>query len=341
MSLEQYEKYPLTFGTSPISALPRLSSHLGSKVNIYAKREDCNSGLAFGGNKLRKLEYIVPDIIAGDYTHLVSIGGRQSNQTRMVAAVAAQLGKKCVLIQEDWVPIPESEKDVYNKVGNIELSRIMGADVRVIEDKFDIGMRKSFTDALAELESKGEKPYPIPAGCSEHKYGGLGFVGFANEVVEQEKELGFKFDKIVVCCVTGSTTAGIIAGFAQYGRENDVIAIDASYTPEKTKAQTLRIANNTAKLIGLDKTFKDFQLDERFAYPAYGVPNEGTIEAIRLCAEQEGVLTDPVYEGKSMQGLIALVNEDHFKPGANVLYVHLGGAPALSAYSSFFPTKQF
>jgi 1-aminocyclopropane-1-carboxylate deaminase len=335
----KFAKYPLTFGPSPISNLNCLSQHLGSKVNVYAKREDCNSGLAFGGNKLRKLEYIVPDIVEGDYTHLVSIGGRQSNQTRMVAALAAKLGKKCVLIQEDWVPIPEAEKDVYNRVGNIELSRIMGADVRVIEDGFDIGMRKSFANALQELEDAGHKPYPIPAGCSEHKYGGLGFVGFADEVINQEVELGIKFDKIVVCCVTGSTTAGILAGMAQYGRQDDVIAIDASFTSEKTKEQTLRIANNTAKLIGVEHEFKDFTLDTRFAYPCYGVPNEGTIEAIRTCAEQEGVLTDPVYEGKSMQGLIALIKEDYFKPGANVLYVHLGGAPALSAYSSFFPTK--
>lgn len=338
--LAAFKKYPLTFnGPSPISHLARLSKHLGKNVNVYAKREDCNSGLAFGGNKLRKLEYIVPDILAGEYTHLVSIGGRQSNQTRMVAALAAHLGKKCVLIQEDWVPIPEAEKDVYNKVGNIELSRIMGADVRVIDDKFDIGMRQSFADAMKELEDAGHKPYPIPAGCSEHKYGGLGFVGFADELVKQEKELGIKFDKVVVCCVTGSTTAGILAGMAQYGRQDDVIAIDASFTPDKTKAQTLRIANNTGKLIGLQHEFKDFQLDERFAYPCYGVPNEGTIEAIRLCAEQEGVLTDPVYEGKSMQGLLQLITEGSIAPGSNVLYVHLGGAPALSAYSSFFPTK--
>ncbi|CDR40545.1 CYFA0S05e01684g1_1 [Cyberlindnera fabianii] len=337
--VSQFKKYPLTFGPSPITELKGLSKALGGKVNLFAKREDCNSGLAFGGNKLRKLEYIVPDILEGDYTHLVSIGGRQSNQTRMVAALAAHLGKKCVLIQENWVPIPEAEKDVYDKVGNIELSRIMGADVRVIEDGFDIGIRESFKNALAELEEKGEKPFPIPAGCSEHPKGGLGFVGFADEVVEWENSSGTKFDKIVVCCVTGSTTAGIIAGFAQYGREADVIAIDASFTPEKTKEQTLRIANNTAKLIGLDKKFDDFTLDTRFAHPCYGVPNDQTIEAIRLCAETEGVLTDPVYEGKSMQGMIQLVKEGAFKEGDNVLYVHLGGAPALSAYSSFFPTK--
>lgn len=333
-----FKKYALTFGRSPISHFKNLGKALGGKVDIYAKREDCNSGLAFGGNKLRKLEYIVPEILDGGYDTLVSIGGIQSNQTRMVAATAAHLGLDCVLVQENWVPIPEKEVGNYDKVGNIELSRIMGADVKLVPDGFDIGIRKSYVDTLQELKDKGKKPYAIPAGCSEHPFGGLGFVNFADEVVAQEKEMGIKFDKIVVCCVTGSSYAGMLVGFAQHGRENDVIAIDASFTPEKTKAQALQIAQNTAKLIKLDKeiTEENIHLDERFAHPCYGVPNEGTLEAIKLTGQTEGVLTDPVYEGKSMQGLIQLVREGLIKEGSKVLYVHLGGAPALSAYSSFF-----
>lgn len=334
-----YKKYPLTFGPSPISHFKNLAKALGGDVEIYAKREDCNSGLAFGGNKLRKLEYIVPEILEGGYDTLVSIGGIQSNQTRMVAATAAHLGLECVLVQENWVPVPEKEVGNYDKVGNIELSRIMGADVKLVPDGFDIGIRKSYVDTLQELTDKGKKPYAVPAGCSEHPYGGLGFVNFADEVVAQEKELGFKFDKIVVCCVTGSSYAGILVGFAQHGREKDVIAIDASFTPEKTRAQVLKIAQNTAKLINLDKelTKDDIILDERFAHPCYGIPNEGTLEAIKLTGQTQGVLTDPVYEGKSMQGLIQLVREGAFEKGSKVLYVHLGGAPALSAYLSYFP----
>ncbi|ODQ83047.1 hypothetical protein BABINDRAFT_159512 [Babjeviella inositovora NRRL Y-12698] len=337
-SLEQYKKYQLTFGPSPITHFPNLSKALGGKVNIYAKREDVNSGLAFGGNKLRKLEYIVPEILDGGYDTLVSIGGIQSNQTRMVAAVAAKLGLGCHLVQENWVPIPEQESLNYDKVGNIELSRIMGADVRLNAAGFDIGIRDSWKDALKALEAEGKKPYPIPAGCSEHKYGGLGFVGFVDEVLQQEKELGVKFDKIVVCAVTGSTMAGIVVGFAKYGRHHDVIGIDASFTPAKTKQQVLRIARSTGSLVGLDVelTLDDIYLDERFAHPCYGIPNEGTIEAIKLCGSTEGCLTDPVYEGKSMQGLIYKVRNDEFEKGANVLYCHLGGAPVLSAYSSYF-----
>lgn len=334
--LDKFEKYDLLFGPSPISKFENLAKELGGKVNIYAKREDRNSGLAFAGNKLRKFEYIVPEIIAGDYTHIVSIGGIQSNQTLMTIATACKLGLKAVTVQENWVPIPEAEKATYDKVGNIEAARILGGDVRLVPDGFDIGMRKSFEKALQELTSQGFKPYPVPAGCSEHKYGGLGFVGFADELIKQEKEMGIKFDKIVVCCVTGSTAAGIFVGMAQYGRENDVIAIDASGKPEKTFEQTLRIINHTSEILGLGKKFDTFNFDTRFGGPVYGIPNEGTIEAIKLLGKTEGTLTDPVYEGKSMQGLIELVKEDKFEKDSNVLFVHLGGASSLSAYQSYF-----
>ena len=246
--LEKFERYPLTFGPTPIERLKRLSAHLGDQVELYAKREDCNSGLAFGGNKLRKLEYIIPDAIASNADTLVTIGGVQSNHTRQVAAVAAKIGMKCRLVQEAWVP---HEDAVYDRVGNILLSRIMGADVRLVDEGFDIGIRKSWEDALMDVEAQGGRPYAIPAGASVHKYGGLGYVGFAEEVRAQERELGFAFDYIVVCTVTGSTHAGMVVGFARDGRQRRVIGIDASATPKQTKAQVLDIARNTAKLIEL------------------------------------------------------------------------------------------
>lgn len=202
INLHKFPRYKLTFGPTPIVPLPRLSKHLGGKVSIYAKREDSNSGLAFGGNKTRKLEYLIPDVLEGKYDTLVSIGGIQSNQTRQVAAVAAHLGLKCVLVQEDWVNYKDA---VYDRVGNVQMSRIMGADVRMDDAGFDIGIRESWQDALSDVEKAGGKPFPIPAGCSVHPKGGLGFVGFAEEVRQQEAELGFKFDYIVVCAVTGST----------------------------------------------------------------------------------------------------------------------------------------
>jgi 1-aminocyclopropane-1-carboxylate deaminase len=333
--LEKFARYPLTFGPTPIEKLNRLGGHLGGKVELYAKREDCNSGLAFGGNKLRKLEYIVPDAIASNADTLVSIGGVQSNHTRLVAAVAAKIGMKCHLVQESWVP---HEDAVYDRVGNIMLSRIMGADVRLVDEGFDIGIRRSWERGIEEVKAKGGKPYAIPAGASVHKYGGLGYVGFAEEVRQQEKALGFAFDYIIVCTVTGSTQAGMLVGFAKDGRARRVIGIDASATPKQTKAQVLEIARNTAKLIELGQEIAeaDVVLLVDYAYPCYGVPSEDTKNAIRLCARLEGMITDPVYEGKSMQALIDLVGKGYFPDGSRILYAHLGGAPALNGYAYAF-----
>ena len=333
--LGKFERYPLTFGPSPIEKLGRLSEHLGGKVEIYAKREDCNSGLAFGGNKIRKLEYIVPDAIASNADTLVTIGGVQSNHTRQVAAVAAKIGMKCRLVQESWVPFQDA---VYDRVGNILMSRVMGAEIELVDEGFDIGIRESWERAIEDVKKKGGKPYPIPAGASVHKFGGLGYVGFAEEVRAQEAELGFKFDYIIVCTVTGSTHAGMVVGFARDGRARNVIGIDASATPEQTKAQVLEIARNTAELVELGQEISadDVVLREEFAYPLYGVPSEETNEAIRLSARLEGMMTDPVYEGKSMQGLIGLVRKDFFPAGSKVLYAHLGGVPAINGYSYIY-----
>ena len=332
--LEKFERYPLTFGPSPIEKLPRLSEHLGGKVEIYAKREDCNSGLAYGGNKLRKLEYIIPDAIASGADTLVSIGGVQSNHTRMIAAVAAKIGMKAVLVQEAWVPHQDA---VYDRVGNIQLSRIMGADVRLCDEGFDIGIRQSWQQAMDDVRANGGVPYGIPAGASVHEFGGLGFVGFAEEVRQQEKELGFKFDYIVVCTVTGSTHAGMLVGFKKDKRQRKVIGIDASCMPQQTKAQVLSIAQNTAELVGMGEIKdKDVVLIEDYAYPEYGIPSDETLNAIRTCARLEGMITDPVYEGKSMQGMMALVKKGYFPKGSKILYAHLGGAPALNGYSYQF-----
>ena len=335
MNLKRFPRHPLTFGPTPIQHLKRLSAHLGGEVELYAKREDCNSGLAFGGNKTRKLEYLIPEALAQGCDTLVSIGGIQSNQTRQVAAVAAHLGMKCVLVQENWVNYSDA---VYDRVGNIEMSRILGADVRLDAAGFDIGIRPSWEQAMEDVRKAGGKPFPIPAGCSEHPLGGLGFVGFAEEVRAQEAELGFKFDYIVVCSVTGSTQAGMVVGFAADGRADRVIGIDASAKPAQTHAQILRIAQNTAKLVELGReiTAQDVVLDTRYGGPEYGLPNEGTLDAIRLCARQEGMLTDPVYEGKSMHGMIDKVRQGEFPAGSKVLYAHLGGVPALNAYSFLF-----
>jgi 1-aminocyclopropane-1-carboxylate deaminase len=342
MKLDQFPRHPLTFGPSPIHHLKRLSDHLGG-AQVWAKREDVSSGLAYGGNKIRKMEYIVPDAIASGADTLVSIGGYQSNHTRQVAAVAAHLGMKCRLVQEKWVPWDDPVND---KVGNILLSRMMGADSRLDPAGFDIGIRDSWKDALREVEEAGGTPYAIPAGASEHPLGGLGFANWAFEVAEQEKQFGVFFDTIVVCTVTGSTHAGMIAGFAALeeltGVKRRVLGIDASATLAKTRDQVARIARHTAELIELGRDIRDdeIQVLEGWAGELYGLPVESTMNAMAMGAQLEAMITDPVYEGKSLAGLIDLVKDKDIPADSTVLYAHLGGQQAVNAYHSLWdPVK--
>ena len=338
MALSDFPRYPLLLGPSPVHRLDRLTEHLGGAA-VWAKREDLNSGIAFGGNKTRKLEYLVADALEQGCDTLVSIGGVQSNHTRQVAAVAARVGLKCVLVQESWVDWPDA---VYDKVGNILISRLAGADVRLVKAGFGIGFKASWEQALREIEERGGKPYAIPAGGSDHPLGGHGFAGWAHELAEQEAELGVFFDTVVVCSVTGSTQAGMVAGFAlleeQGARPRRVLGIDASAKPAETRDQVLRIAQRTAAAIGVQRelTAKDVELDERYHAGTYGIADDATVRAMQLAARTEGMVTDPVYEGKSMAAVIDLVRRHEIAADSTVLFAHLGGQPALNGYSALF-----
>ena len=334
MRLDSFPRHPLLFGPSPVHPLERLTRHLGGAA-VWAKRDDCNSGLAFGGNKTRKLEYLVADAIATGCDTLVSIGGVQSNHTRQVAATAARVGMRCVLVQESWVDWPDP---VYDRVGNILLSRILGADIRMVSEGFGIGFKASWEQALAEVVSAGGTPYPIPAGASDHRLGGLGFARWAREVEEQERDLGVFFDTVIVCSVTGSTQAGMVAGFAAQDRPRRVIGIDGSARPAATLDQVTRIARQTAELIDVGRELRadELVLDDRYHAGTYGLADQRTVDAIRLGARLEGMITDPVYEGKSLAGLIDLVTSGEIGRSSTVLYAHLGGQPAINGYSSLF-----
>ncbi|MEE8600666.1 1-aminocyclopropane-1-carboxylate deaminase [Euzebya tangerina] len=337
MTLADHPRHPLLFGPSPVHPLPRLSEALGGEVEIWAKREDCNSGIAFGGNKVRKLEYLVADALAQGCDTLVSIGGIQSNHTRQVTGVARHLGLGCVTVQEGWVDWPDMN---YDTVGNIQLTRIMGGDIRIDPAGFDIGIRDSWKAALTSVEEAGGTPYAIPAGASDHPLGGLGFANWAVELAEQEAQHEVFFDHIIVCTVTGSSHAGMIAGFAledvdSLPRPRRVIGVDASATLDKTVDQVTRIATQTAERIGVARPLRDDEITVVVGYegPAYGVPDAQTIEAIHLAARTEGMLTDPVYEGKSLAGLIGMIRSGEIAPGSRVMYCHLGGQAALPAYA--------
>lgn len=338
LHLENYfEKTDLLLCPSPIHQLKRLSAELG--VEIWAKREDVSSGLAYGGNKVRKLEWLAADAINKGCDTLVSIGGIQSNHTRQVTAVAASLGLKSYTVQETWL---EWDDPIYDKVGNILLTKIMGGNPVIAGYGYSTSEKKSWEKVMDDVKAKGGKPYAIPAGASNHPLGGLGFANFADEVVKQEQEMGLFFDTVLTCSVTGSTQAGMVVGFANQEKKRRVIGIDAADDLEMTRKAVTKICEMTIKTINeaggsakeLDE--KDIEIIPDYSYPAYGIPNEGTIASIKRVASLEGMITDPVYEGKSIDGLIKMCENGAIPKGSKVLYVHLGGVPAVNAYYKVF-----
>jgi 1-aminocyclopropane-1-carboxylate deaminase len=330
---ERFARTPLGFFPSPLHRLKRLSRELG--IEVWAKRDDVSSGLAFGGNKIRKLEWLAAEALGQGCDTLVSIGNIQSNHTRQVAAVAAVLGLKCVLVQEEWT---KWDDPAYGRVGNILLSRIMGAETVLEGEGYSTEIKQTWERALEQVRRGGGKPYAIPAGASDHPLGGLGYAHFADELARQEEQLGVCFDTVVTASCTGSTQAGMIVGFLAQDRARRLIGIDTAANAAMTRAAVSKIARATAALVGLEAAVRDEDVvvDGRFCGPDYGLPDAPTIAAIRMAARLEGMLTDPVYEGKSMAGLIAMARAGEIAPGTRVLYVHLGGAPALNAYHNAF-----
>ena len=336
MALDIESKFPrrlLAFWPSPIHPLRRLSEQLG--VEVWAKRDDIASGLAFGGNKIRKLEWLAADAVAQGCDTLVSIGNIQSNHTRQVAAVAAVLGMRCRLVQEEWT---RWDDPVYDKVGNVLLSRLMGAETLMEGEGYSTAVKGTWTQALEQVRREGGKPYAIPAGASDHPLGGLGYAHFADELAAQEEAQGIFFDTVLTATCTGSTQAGMVVGFAAQERKRRLIGIDTAADAAMTRVAVTKIARATAALVGLKRDIRDeeIEIDSRFAGPDYGLPDDATVAAIRTAARLEGMLTDPVYEGKSMAGLIAMARSGEIQKGSKILYVHLGGAPALNAYHKAF-----
>lgn len=281
--------------------------------------------------------YLASEALSQGADTLVSIGGVQSNHTRAVTAVAAKLGLKAATLQEHWV---DWEDPGYEKVGNIQLSRLMGGSVHLNTETFGIEHKQALAKLTDDIKADGRKPYYIPAGASDHPLGGLGFARWAFEVEAQEKELGVFFDTVIVCAVTGSTFGGMVAGFKLAQKlgspARKVIGIDASGKVQQTFDQVLRIARFTGEKIGLsaeDITEEDIILDPNYNAKIYGIPDETTLAAMKFGAQTEAFITDPVYEGKSLAGMIDLIKTGKIA-GGNVLYAHLGGQLALNAYSS-------
>ncbi len=337
MNLDNFERLGLAFLPTPLHPLKRLSAELGGP-EIWIKRDDC-TGLAAGGNKTRKLEYLVADAVRSGADTLVTIGGVQSNHTRQTAAAAAAVGLDCVLVQERWA---EWENTHYEKVGNLLFSRILGADIEVLDDSFlkDGGLapRASLRNAAERLRRAGRSPYIVPGGASDHRLGGLGYVNCALEIYHQQKDLDIQFDYLIHATSSGSTQAGLIVGFHTLNVPIQVIGIDVNAALHETSSVVSKITEETLELLDVNEAMaKDaIHIEGDYAGPAYGVPDDPTIEAIRLVGRLEGVLLEPVYEGKSMAALIDIVRRGLIAPSSKILFVHLGGIPALHAYSDLF-----
>ena len=314
---------------TPVHPLRRLSQDLGGP-ELWIKRDDL-TGLAGGGNKTRKLEFVVGDAIEAGADTLVTVGAVQSNHTRQTGAAAARAGMRSALLHNNWVPSKGPERGI---VGNPLLSAMAGATLYYDPVERQVG-NDGQLGALAErLRADGRRPYVIPGGASEHRFGSFGYIGCAAEIVMQAQALGIEFDYVVHCTGSSSTQAGLLAGFAALGAGPRVIGVaDDDETSEKA-ARVLRLASAALDELGLAAAVSGTDVEVVASDPnPYGVAAPGTIDAILRLARTEGIAADPVYEGKALAGLIQLIDRGVLIRGQRVLLLHLGGTPAVHAYA--------
>ncbi len=309
-------------------------SNFGRNVDgseLWIKRDDL-TGLAGGGNKTRKLEFLVGDAVRSGADTLVTVGAIQSNHTRQTAAAAARTGLRCALLHCGWTKDPGPG---YRQVGNILLSSIMGAELytdgvqRPIEDK-------GLLDELAEhLRRRGQKPYVIPGGGSDHRLGSFGYAACAAEIVAQSASLGIHFDFIVHTTGSSSTQSGLVAGFTALHENTHVIGVSDDEETSIKRERVLRLANATLNELGCSERVASSEVEVVVCDASpYGVADDQTLDAIRLLARTEGLIADPVYEGKAVRGLLEIAKRGGFKKGSRVLLLHLGGTPAMHAYAN-------
>lgn len=371
----QIPRYKILYpNPSPIHPLPsiapaRVSPHQ-PLISVHAKREDHSSPLACAGNKYRKLEYIVPDILSetpiyhyhennpnppgpltGPATTLVTEGAIQSNHTVQVAALARKLGLKALILLHRGTGgglRAAKDKEAFQRSGNIQINHLLGAEVRVCEEGDPLA--QDATPLLDELKASGQNPYWIPGGASLHLLGGLGYARAAFEIAVQEEEMGLggsgRFDYVFVACGSGSTVGGLVAGFKMLekmgGTARKVIGVLNSPTRprEYHGERVLRFARRAGALIGLDVGdvgVEDVRLDDRFVGSAYGVLDHESKETLEIMARTEGIVLDPVYTAKVARGMMHWVKEGEVSEsgldGINVLFIHTGGQAALGAYA--------
>lgn len=335
--LGRYPRARLACLPTPVHPLRRLSDDLGGP-EIWMKRDDL-TGLAGGGNKTRKLEFVVADALEAGADTLVTVGAVQSNHTRQTAAAAARTGLRSVLLHNNWVPAKGRE---HGDVGNPLLSDMVGASLYFDPAEREVGDEGHLVALVEHLRTDGRHPYVIPGGASEHRLGSLGYIGCAGEIVSQAQGLGIDFDHVLHCTGSSSTQSGLIAGFAALGATTRVIGVaDDDETSEKSE-RVLRLARAALAELELTAAVSSADVEVIASDPnRYGVAAPGTIDAILRLARTEGIAADPVYEGKALAGLIELIRRGVLTRKDRVLVLHLGGTPAVHAYAAQLRRETF
>ena len=325
IDFDQFQRTRLCHSPTPIEAMPRLTEELGGP-QLFIKRDDC-TGLATGGNKTRKLEFLVGEALQQNADMLVTQGAVQSNHVRQTAAAACKVGMKCHVLLERRVPDRASD---YEATGNVLLDDLFGATHEFRPAGMD--MNSEAEVVAADLRQKGHRPYFIPGGGS-NAVGALGYANCAQEIAEYSRETGETFDWLVMATGSTGTQAGLVAGFNAIGHDLPVIGISVRQPRERQmKAVHALTLKTLEKLGGSPVPLSQILVDDGYVGEGYGIPAASTMEAIRLTAQQEGVLLDPVYSAKGMAGLIGLVRQSFFKPTDRILFLHTGGSTALFAY---------
>jgi D-cysteine desulfhydrase family pyridoxal phosphate-dependent enzyme len=313
---------------TPLERLTALSASLGGP-EIWVKRDDC-TGLASGGNKARKLEYLMHDALAEGADTIITAGGIQSNHARQTAAAAARLNLRCILVLTDSVP---GRSNTYHRGGNVLLDHLFGADIRTVGG--DVDPLEAMSDIADICSRAGGKPYCIPVGGS-NAVGARAYVDAAGEMLDQAKLAGVGFSHVVLPTGSGGTHAGLVAGLAMRDSPIEVIGISVSRMREEAARRVSDLTRDTFSLLGIKRPLPEICIDDRFVGEAYGIPTSAMTEAVRKVARSEGLLLDPVYTGKAMAGLMALVAEGRLTKADRVLFWHTGGSVALFAYGDVF-----
>lgn len=328
MQIAHFPRVRLAHLPTPLEPLDRLSDHLGGP-RIWVKRDDC-TGLATGGNKTRKLEFLVADALEQQADTLITAGGLQSNHVRQTAAAAAKLGLACDLVLQRNVDWPEPS---YQVGGNILLDRLMGATLHIKEKDSD--REAEMVNLAARLKSEGRTGYIIPVGGS-NATGALGYANCALELVNQANDLGVAFDTLVHASGSAGTQAGLVVGLQAINAGIEVVGVVDSNSAAELDVKVRAVATDLADKLGVTVDLDAIECLDGYVGAGYGIPTDGMVEALRLCASLEGLILDPVYSGKAMAGLIDQIRLGRFSRGQTVVFVHTGGSAALSAYASAF-----